>query len=190
MWERNIDWLPPVGALTRGQACSLGMCPDWRSNLQTFVILVDAPTNWATMRGLIMWTLKSRRWRQLRGRWSGAKRKSTEVRQEGRSWLLLTLKMEEEEHSQRIWLASSSWKQSPNRQPTSKEMGNSVPGVPTTVGNTWNNLPTNWMTLKADSCLEFLVKSLSSWRFDYSLWKKWSKQRLWLIKAGDKFVLF
>ena len=34
--ERNIDCLPPIHALTGGQTCDLGMCPDQESNLQLF----------------------------------------------------------------------------------------------------------------------------------------------------------
>ena len=29
----------------RDQTCNLGMCPDWESNLQTFGVWDDAPTN-------------------------------------------------------------------------------------------------------------------------------------------------
>ena len=34
--ERNIDWLPPVHALTQDQTCNLGMCPDWKIKSPTF----------------------------------------------------------------------------------------------------------------------------------------------------------
>ena len=32
VWERNIDWLPPICAPTWDQTHNLGMCPDWGSN--------------------------------------------------------------------------------------------------------------------------------------------------------------
>ena len=37
MWERHIDWLTLVWALTRDQTCNPGMCPDWESNLRPFL---------------------------------------------------------------------------------------------------------------------------------------------------------
>ena len=43
--ERNIDRLPLVRALTRGQTLSLGMCPDRESNQQHFGVPDGAPTN-------------------------------------------------------------------------------------------------------------------------------------------------
>ena len=40
MWERNMDWLPPVSTLTEDQTCKPGMCPDLASNLQTCTLSV------------------------------------------------------------------------------------------------------------------------------------------------------
>ena len=45
MSERNIDWLPPVCALTADRTHNLVMCPDQESNLQTFGAQDDAPTD-------------------------------------------------------------------------------------------------------------------------------------------------
>ena len=50
--ERNIDWLPPVHALTRDWTQNLGMCPDWELNLQPFGVWDEALTNRATQPGL------------------------------------------------------------------------------------------------------------------------------------------
>ena len=51
MWERNIDQLPPMRALTGDQTCNLGMCPDWELNLQPFGVWDNNPTNWANLLG-------------------------------------------------------------------------------------------------------------------------------------------
>ena len=51
MWETNIDWLPPVYALTGDWTYNLDMCPDWYSNLQHFGAEEDAPANWVTCPG-------------------------------------------------------------------------------------------------------------------------------------------
>ena len=48
MWERNINWLPPVYTLTRDRTHNLGVCPDQELNPQPFGVWEDAPTNWAT----------------------------------------------------------------------------------------------------------------------------------------------
>ena len=45
MRERNIDWLPPVCALTWGRLHSLAMRPDWALNPQTFSVWDNDPTN-------------------------------------------------------------------------------------------------------------------------------------------------
>lgn len=34
VWERNIDWLPPVHSLIRDQSRNLHKFPDWKSNPQ------------------------------------------------------------------------------------------------------------------------------------------------------------
>ena len=52
MWERNIDWLPPIRAPTRDWTWNLGMCPDQESNPQPFGVQDDTPTNRATQPGL------------------------------------------------------------------------------------------------------------------------------------------
>ena len=44
MRERNIDWLPPVGAPTRTQTCNLGLCPDRGLNPHLFGEWEDTPT--------------------------------------------------------------------------------------------------------------------------------------------------
>ena len=36
--ERNIDWLPPIYALTRDWTHKPGICPDWESNSYTFSV--------------------------------------------------------------------------------------------------------------------------------------------------------
>ena len=41
----NIDWLPLALALTSDPTCSLGLCPDWKSNPQPFCLLDDASTS-------------------------------------------------------------------------------------------------------------------------------------------------
>ena len=41
--KRNINWLPPVNALTGNQTLNLGMCPDLGSNLQPFGEQNDGP---------------------------------------------------------------------------------------------------------------------------------------------------
>ena len=46
--EREINWLPPICTLTKDRTRNLGMCSDWGSNLQTFGVQDDAPTNQAT----------------------------------------------------------------------------------------------------------------------------------------------
>ena len=42
MWERNIDWLPPIhvptGDWTGDQKCNLGICPEQESNPKPFGI--------------------------------------------------------------------------------------------------------------------------------------------------------
>ena len=48
IWERNINWLPPICAPTKDWTCNLGMCSDWELNPQLFGIQDVAPTNWAT----------------------------------------------------------------------------------------------------------------------------------------------
>ena len=40
MWERNIDWLPPIRTLTRDQTHKLGMCCDQKSNFPSFFFVV------------------------------------------------------------------------------------------------------------------------------------------------------
>ena len=47
MWERNIDWLPPVHNWTRDWTRNLSVFPDWESNLQPFDVQDSVPTNWA-----------------------------------------------------------------------------------------------------------------------------------------------
>ena len=54
---RNINWLPPMCTPTRDQTRNWGMCPDRESNLQTFGVQDDAPTNWATLPGLFYFLL-------------------------------------------------------------------------------------------------------------------------------------
>ena len=49
---RNIDHLLPVHALMGDQTHNLGLCPDPESNMQTFGVQEDAPTNCATQPGL------------------------------------------------------------------------------------------------------------------------------------------
>ena len=51
MWERNINWLPPIHALTGDRTHILGMCPDRESNLQPFTVRNNAATKWATWPG-------------------------------------------------------------------------------------------------------------------------------------------
>ena len=36
MWERNIDWVPLIDALTEDRTCGPGMCPDEESNTWPF----------------------------------------------------------------------------------------------------------------------------------------------------------
>ena len=55
---RYLDGLPLVHTPTRDQTHSLGMCPDWESNLQPFGLQDDAPTNWATLAKPAMFTFK------------------------------------------------------------------------------------------------------------------------------------
>ena len=43
--ERNIEWLPPIPALTGDQTQNLCMCPGWGLNLQLFGMWDNAPTN-------------------------------------------------------------------------------------------------------------------------------------------------
>ena len=43
--QRNIDWLPPVHALTGDQTCNLGLCADRKLNPQPFRVQDDPPTN-------------------------------------------------------------------------------------------------------------------------------------------------
>ena len=52
LWERNIDWLPPVPALIGDWTHNLGTCPDWESSPQPFGVRDDAPANWTTQAGL------------------------------------------------------------------------------------------------------------------------------------------
>ena len=47
--ERNINWLPPICALTGDWTCNLDMCPDRELNPQPFGVWDDAPTSWATL---------------------------------------------------------------------------------------------------------------------------------------------
>ena len=42
--ERIIDWLPPIGTLTKDQTCNLGTCPDQELNPWPFGVWDDAPT--------------------------------------------------------------------------------------------------------------------------------------------------
>ena len=55
VWERNINWLPPICTLTGGWAHNLGLCPDWGSNPQPFSLWDYAPTNWATQARGVSW---------------------------------------------------------------------------------------------------------------------------------------
>ena len=48
MRQRNIDYLPLVGAQTREQTSNVGMYPDQVLNPWHFSSWDDAPTNWAT----------------------------------------------------------------------------------------------------------------------------------------------
>ena len=48
VWERNINQLPPIWALTRDWTHNLGMYPDQGSNLQTFWYTDNAPNNCTT----------------------------------------------------------------------------------------------------------------------------------------------
>ena len=41
MWERNMDQLPLLSAMTRDQTCNPGMCPDWELNPQPFALQED-----------------------------------------------------------------------------------------------------------------------------------------------------
>ena len=52
MWERNINWLPPVCAPTRDWTYNPSMCPEQGQNLQSFSAQDGAQTNWATWPGL------------------------------------------------------------------------------------------------------------------------------------------
>ena len=45
MWEKNIDWLPPVCTPTLDQIHNLGMCSDRELNLQPFGTQNNVPTN-------------------------------------------------------------------------------------------------------------------------------------------------
>ena len=44
-YERNFDWLPPICTQTGDQTCNLSMYPDQESNLQSFAVWDDTPTN-------------------------------------------------------------------------------------------------------------------------------------------------
>ena len=49
MWEKNIDWLPPICALTRHQTCNLGICPDQNQTCnilvyRTMIQLTESPS--------------------------------------------------------------------------------------------------------------------------------------------------
>ena len=39
--ERNISWLPLIHALTGGQTCNPGTCPDWALNQRPFALRED-----------------------------------------------------------------------------------------------------------------------------------------------------
>ena len=52
MWKRYFDQLLPIH--TPGDRThSLGMCPDWESNPQTFGVWNNSPTNWTTRQGQV-----------------------------------------------------------------------------------------------------------------------------------------
>ena len=52
--ERNIDQSPPIHTQTGDGTCNLGMGPDQGSKPQHFGIWGNAPTNWATRPGLMI----------------------------------------------------------------------------------------------------------------------------------------
>ena len=43
--ERNIDWLPPINALTGDRNFNLGLCPDREPNPQPFGVGDATPAN-------------------------------------------------------------------------------------------------------------------------------------------------
>ena len=48
MWERNINWLPPVCTPTRDQPCNLGIYAPTGDQTHNFLVYKMTPTNWAT----------------------------------------------------------------------------------------------------------------------------------------------
>ena len=48
MWERNINQVPPVRALSRDQIRYPGLCPDRESNERSLGAQDDAPANYTT----------------------------------------------------------------------------------------------------------------------------------------------
>ena len=48
MWQRNMDWLPLIGAPNGDPTHNRGRCPDQELNPQTFGVQDNAPTKWAT----------------------------------------------------------------------------------------------------------------------------------------------
>ena len=51
--KRNIDWLPPVCALTGDQTRNLGICPDWGLNLPPFGVQQHSSTFLAPGAGFV-----------------------------------------------------------------------------------------------------------------------------------------
>ena len=57
MRERSIDWLPPtVPQMGIKHTIYVWALPDWELNLQPFGAQDDAPTNWATLASVLLWT--------------------------------------------------------------------------------------------------------------------------------------
>ena len=63
MWERNIDWLPLVHALTENRTSNPGMCPDWEWNWPPFSLQDNSqPTepHWPGLNCIFEWDSSQR----------------------------------------------------------------------------------------------------------------------------------
>ena len=68
MWERSIDRLPLVSALTWDQTHNPGMWPDWELKMVTFYFAGQCPINWAmpVRARQIFWSFTVNKSREMR----------------------------------------------------------------------------------------------------------------------------